>query len=202
MGDWNLGLQARLAGQPIASGRFVLCPDLVEHEASAAQINPAPLRQWLPLPFLSAQKAGSRQRLQHRLQLLRQQPLALRFQVLEIRIPRDGRFHRARAAALGPLRPSTRRGIQQASRFARRSAWSAAPSCAFPWKRRSKSAAGGGPIVRHLAAVNSFRGRWSSSIPRVLGSEIKRAGGRAASLQLAPPGVEWSFVSGRRLRSV
>jgi hypothetical protein len=32
--------------------------------------------------------------------------------------------------------------------------------------------------------------------------ELKRAGGRAASLQLAPPGVEWSFVSGCRLRSV
>ena len=66
----------------------------------------------------------------------------------------------------------------------------------YSWKRRSKSAAGGGPIVRHLEAVNSFRGRWSSSIQRVLGSDIKRAGGRAASLQLAPPGVQWSFVSG------
>jgi len=38
--------------------------------------------------------------------------------------------------------------------------------------------------------------------PESVGGEIKRAGGRAASLQLAPPGVEWSFVSGRRLRSV
>jgi hypothetical protein len=36
-----------------------------------------------------------------------------------------------------------------------------------PWKRRSKSAAGGGPIVRHLEAVNWFGGRWSSSIQRV-----------------------------------
>jgi hypothetical protein len=35
------------------------------------------------------------------------------------------------------------------------------------WKRRSKSAAGGGPIVRHLEAVNWFGGRWSRSIQRV-----------------------------------
>src|SRR5664279_4914837 len=50
-------------------------------------------------------------------------------------------------------------------------------------KRRSKSAAGGGPIVRHLEAVNWFRGEWSRSIQRALDCEVKRAGGRAASLQ-------------------
>lgn len=55
------------------------------------------------------------------------------------------------------------------------------------WKRRSKSAAGGGPIVRHLEAVNGFRGGWSSSMERGFDCELKRAGGRAASPQLAPP---------------
>ena len=56
------------------------------------------------------------------------------------------------------------------------------------WKRRSKSAAGGGPIVRHLEAVNEFQGGWSSSMERGFDCELKRAGGRAASPQLAPPG--------------
>jgi len=49
---------------------------------------------------VASDRAGSRQRLQHRLQLLRQQPLALRLQVLEFGIPPDGRFHGARTARL------------------------------------------------------------------------------------------------------
>ena len=60
---------------------------------------------------------------------------------------------------------------------------------------RSNSAAPGGS-KRILGAGVKFDNQ------RVLACEVKRAGGRAASLQLAPPGVEWSFVSGRRLRSV
>ena len=46
----------------------------------------------------ASEQIGSRHRLQHRLQLLRQQPLAFRLQVLEVRIRRDGRLHRARTA--------------------------------------------------------------------------------------------------------
>jgi len=60
---------------------------------------------------------------------------------------------------------------------------------------RSNSAAPAGSKLTLGAAVKFDH-------QRVLACEVKRAGGRAASLQLAPPGVEWSFVSGCRLRSV
>lgn len=62
MGDWNLGLQARLAGQPVASGRLVSCPDLVEHEASAVRVKPAPLRHGPHRPFIAIHAAGGRAR--------------------------------------------------------------------------------------------------------------------------------------------
>jgi hypothetical protein len=58
----------------------------------------APAKQ--TLASVASEQVGSRQRLQHLLQLLRQQPLASRLQVLEVRICRDGRFHRARAGRL------------------------------------------------------------------------------------------------------
>src|ERR1035438_3157087 len=53
---------------------------------------------WTTSVSVAPEQAGPRQRLQHRLQLLRQEPLALRLQVLEVRIARDRRFHIARAA--------------------------------------------------------------------------------------------------------
>jgi len=50
------------------------------------------------LASVASEQVGSRQRPQHLLQLLWQQPLAFRLQVLEIRIPRNGRIHRALTA--------------------------------------------------------------------------------------------------------
>ena len=47
---------------------------------------------------VALEQAGSPPRLQHLLQLLRQQPLALLLRVLKVRKRRDGRFHRARTA--------------------------------------------------------------------------------------------------------
>ncbi len=64
-------------------------PGLVSRESAALTVT---------LASVASEQVGSRQRLQHRLQLLRQQPLAFRLQVLEVRIRRDGRFHGARAA--------------------------------------------------------------------------------------------------------
>jgi hypothetical protein len=70
-------------------------------------------------------------------------------------------------------------------------------------KRRSKSAAGGGPIVRHLRGSKLILGLGVKlDNPRVLGWELKRAGGRAASLQLAPPGGRMDLASGLGVRSV
>ena len=81
------------------------------------------------LASVAPEQVGPPQRLEHRLQLLRQEPLSLRLQMLEIRIRRDGCFHRARAGRLAthemPLSapPPTRRSWFSAEPDARQSVW-------------------------------------------------------------------------------
>jgi hypothetical protein len=119
----------------------------------------------------------------------------------------EGRFGKVAREYVPPSNPRTpeqqdhRNNVRAVTgRWHTLSAEQRAAWCA--WKRQSKSAAGGGPIVRHLVVVNAFQARWSSSFQRVLDGGLSEPGGGLRASSSRPPAAQWSSVSGCRVRSV